>query len=286
MSIGDWLETPSGGKISGYVFGFGASVVIIGALFKIMHWPGASVVLTAGMATEAVLFVVTAFGKPHKSYNWETLFPELMHEPQDMEEQVNLTGAIKGIGGVGGGVSGSGLASVAGSSATGVVGGNIVGAASAMAELPGLSEEDVEKLSKGISNLSATADSLSKLAKAGESAEALSDNIISASIAAAAYASAQNEINTSASALVDSYKGIASTMSSASQTSGNFINIMSDVNKNLSAVSSAYELQVNAINAVSADVTTYKNASVKLAQQVSDLNNVYGNMLNALSVNA
>ena len=59
------------------LYGWGASVVIIGALFKIMHWPGAGIVLTAGMVTEALIFFFSAFEPPLPHYNWSLVFPQL-----------------------------------------------------------------------------------------------------------------------------------------------------------------------------------------------------------------
>ena len=57
--------------------GFGAAIVIVGAMFKIMHWPGASVMLVAGLSTEAALFVMGAFEKPHMDVDWSLVYPEL-----------------------------------------------------------------------------------------------------------------------------------------------------------------------------------------------------------------
>ena len=62
----------------GVVYSIGASVVIVGALFKIMHWPGASIVLVSGMITEAFLFVIGALDKPHPEFNWSNVFPQLL----------------------------------------------------------------------------------------------------------------------------------------------------------------------------------------------------------------
>ena len=59
------------------VYSGGASIVIIGALFKIMHWPFAGTILTIGMMTEALLFGIGIFEKPHAVYNWENVFPQL-----------------------------------------------------------------------------------------------------------------------------------------------------------------------------------------------------------------
>ena len=47
------------------LYGFGAAIVIIGAMFKIMHWPGAGPMLVVGLSTEAVIFFFSAFEPPH-----------------------------------------------------------------------------------------------------------------------------------------------------------------------------------------------------------------------------
>ena len=53
-----WYESYQGKRVTGIVYSVGAAVVIIGALFKILHWPGASAVLMIGMFTEAFLFTI------------------------------------------------------------------------------------------------------------------------------------------------------------------------------------------------------------------------------------
>ena len=60
-----------------YLYGWGAAVVIIGALFKIMHWPGANMMLIAGMGVEGVIFFLSAFEPPHKEWDWSLVYPEL-----------------------------------------------------------------------------------------------------------------------------------------------------------------------------------------------------------------
>jgi len=58
-------------------YGLGAAVVIIGALFKLMHWPGASEMLIAGLGTEALIFGLSAFEPIHKDLDWSLVYPEL-----------------------------------------------------------------------------------------------------------------------------------------------------------------------------------------------------------------
>lgn len=58
------------------LYGIGASVVMVGALFKLTHWPGANVMLTVGLITEAIIFFFSAFEPPHVEPDWSLVFPE------------------------------------------------------------------------------------------------------------------------------------------------------------------------------------------------------------------
>jgi gliding motility-associated protein GldL len=61
------------------LYGWGAAVVILGALFKIEHYPGASYMLAAGLGMEAIIFFFSAFEKPHVEPDWSLVYPELAH---------------------------------------------------------------------------------------------------------------------------------------------------------------------------------------------------------------
>ena len=67
------------------LYGFGAAIVILGALFKLMDWPGAGAMLTIGLSTEAIIFFFSAFEKPHEEPDWSLVYPELayMKDPDD-----------------------------------------------------------------------------------------------------------------------------------------------------------------------------------------------------------
>lgn len=64
-------------KLFNYAYGIGASVVILGALFKIQHWPGGSEMLTIGMVVEAIVFFVSAFDSVEEDLDWTLIYPEL-----------------------------------------------------------------------------------------------------------------------------------------------------------------------------------------------------------------
>jgi len=61
------------------LYGWGAAVVILGALFKIEHLPGASEMLIVGLSLEAIIFFFSAFEKPHTETDWSLVYPELAH---------------------------------------------------------------------------------------------------------------------------------------------------------------------------------------------------------------
>jgi gliding motility-associated protein GldL len=65
------------------LYGIGAAVVILGAMFKILHLPGANEMLVIGLTTEAVIFLFSAFEKPHEEVDWTLVYPELagMEDP-------------------------------------------------------------------------------------------------------------------------------------------------------------------------------------------------------------
>lgn len=60
-----------------FAYGMGAAVVIVGALFKIQHWTGASELLVVGLLTEAFIFALSAFDKPEEDLDWSLVYPEL-----------------------------------------------------------------------------------------------------------------------------------------------------------------------------------------------------------------
>ena len=70
-------QSKSRAKVMNMVYGLGAAVVILGALFKIMHWPFGNEMLIAGLITEALVFTVSAFEPVDEGYDWSLVYPEL-----------------------------------------------------------------------------------------------------------------------------------------------------------------------------------------------------------------
>jgi gliding motility-associated protein GldL len=76
-------------KVMGFLYGMGAAVVIVGALFKLMHWPGAGPMLIVGLLTEAAIFALSAFEPVEHELDWSLVYPELAGgeaKPKDKKE--------------------------------------------------------------------------------------------------------------------------------------------------------------------------------------------------------
>ncbi|MBO4529347.1 MAG: gliding motility protein GldL [Paludibacteraceae bacterium] len=271
-------DNPGYQKFTGLAYGLGASVVIIGALFKIMHWPGAGIVLTIGMCTEAFLFALSAFDKPHKEWNWSLVYPELASEDEE-------TGSNRK----------SGLKKAEEEDNT----------LPQIQEVRKLVNEEMSKLTGGIQRLNETAGQLNSLSSAAAVSEDYTKNLAMASSAAGAFAASQKSLKDSSDSLVSSYQNIAASIGSASQGSKNFADQIDGINKNISTINSVFELQVKSVNeqneamktlasavktieaslnGSAAEAEEYKKQVAILASQLKSLNSVYGNMLNAMTL--
>lgn len=74
--MANFFESKGGKKIMAMAYGLGAAIVILGALFKILHWPYANEMLMLGMGTEAVIFTISAFEPIHEEWDWSLVHPE------------------------------------------------------------------------------------------------------------------------------------------------------------------------------------------------------------------
>ncbi len=263
------------------LYGLGAAVVILGALFKINHYPGADLMLIVGLLTEAVIFFFSAFEPPHVEPDWSLVYPELAgmyedHHTAELEEMM------------GGGSSSSPSQEL-----------------DNMLEEAKIGPELIESLGTGLRNLSDNAANMVDISDAsvasGEYATSVrqaSDNI---SALSESYVTTSNVLNESTEKIAKSAEAI-----DFSQIDGNAFNDeLTKVSTNLSALNSVYELQLQNSNqqAVVFDklgetmtnfltnleqsvVNTekYKVQADELAKNVEALNNVYGNMLNAMNV--
>ncbi|MGE4514942.1 MAG: gliding motility protein GldL, partial [Chryseobacterium sp.] len=181
-----WWNSPTVKRAVGIMYSLGASIVIIGAMGKILHTSWGGAMLGAGMSVEAILFALGIFDKPHEEFDWHKIF--------DFESEAKINGTPSFGGGV---PAGNATAS------SGMVSGNLGEA---------ISESDVQKFNTGIKNLTTTAENLSKMGTVVASTENFSKNLDAASTATQKYVAAQENLNSTSEKLVSSYQGITDGM--------------------------------------------------------------------------
>ena len=283
-----WWNSPEVKQKVGAAYSLGASVVIVGAMFKIQHWTGAGEMLTVGMSVEAILFALGLFDKPHKDYEWHKVFDFEGNEIQSIEDKPsnrNVSGSSSSIG---------------------------------MKSPESLNDEDVVKLSEGIKKLTTTANQFAGLSAVIGSTEEFSKNIDTASKATGKFIQSQESLNGASNKLAASYLGVSTDMEEVVKNTKLYSGKVEDVTKNLSSINSIYEIQLKNIQAqaegltqqteqvrlvsnvletvtnetqkikaatviAAAESEKYKEGTLKLSKQIADLNQVYGNMLNALN---
>jgi hypothetical protein len=104
-----FLSSEKGKRILNFLYSWGASIVIIGALFKLLHLPYANQILFIAMISEACVFFISGFERPSNDYNWEDVFPVLksknpLDRPDFASGGVTADSVVAGsVGNIGGG---------------------------------------------------------------------------------------------------------------------------------------------------------------------------------------
>jgi len=95
MNIGEILKSKRWKVLMGYVYGWGAAVVLIGALFKLQHWDYSGPMLVVGLTTEAFIFFLSAFEPPMEQPDWTRVYPELQDDYELIEQNDDARPNVK-----------------------------------------------------------------------------------------------------------------------------------------------------------------------------------------------
>ena len=282
MGIAEITQSSGWKKFMAKLYGLGASVVIVGALFKIMHWPGAGIMLTVGLLVEAIIFFFSAFEPLHEELDWTLVYPELagMTDPDELdsmkESSTKSTGALERFDDLMGGLG---------------------GIDPTLIQNLGDSFVKLNATAAGISDVSqatsVTAQYVQNMGAAAESVGSLSSSFQQSASGLQQTAVAISNSSQAVSAIADSSKGYSS------QLEG--------MNKNLAALNSVYELQLRSTNdqmqasksvfgdmekmlsdmrATVEETQRFREEMAGLNRNLASLNTVYGNMLSAMNVRA
>ncbi|MDP2115444.1 MAG: gliding motility protein GldL, partial [Bacteroidota bacterium] len=95
MNVGEILKSKKWKVLMGYVYGWGAALVLVGALFKLQHWNHSGIMLTIGLLTEAFIFFISSFEPPMEQPEWSRVYPELLDDYELLETGEDAKSSLK-----------------------------------------------------------------------------------------------------------------------------------------------------------------------------------------------
>ena len=258
------------------IYGIGASVVILGAMFKILHLPGAGAMLGVGLTTEAIIFFLSAFEPPHHDPDWSKVYPELA---EDYEGAAPASRRI----GKGGDQMSQKL--------------------DKMLEQAKIGPELVESLGRGMHRLSDNVSKMNNMGDVGAITKDYADSLKQST-------GVMNEVNKSYDTTLKAMQEMASVsksatadMANSSQNAKEYHTQVQSVTKNLESLNAVYELELQDANShvkamnkfysnltnslesmskATEDAEQFKSEIKQLTSNLANLNTVYGNMLTAM----
>lgn len=248
-------------KFMAKLYGIGAAVVIVGALFKIQHWPLAGELLIVGLSTEALIFFFSAFEPVHEEIDWSLVYPELRTGEPAHE----------------------GIAERSDS-------GSITEQLDGMLEEAKIEPELIESLGDGLRTLSTQANKLSDISDASVATAEYTDSLKDASAKVGALSATYAQASEALTGLTESQAEGASTgehlrrmTTNLESLNGMYETQLKELQTSTEIYSGITELMQNLSESVD-DTKRYKENIAELAKNLSSLNTVYGNMLSAMSM--
>ena len=281
-----WMDSVPGQTFLNYAYSWGASVVILGTLFKLTHLPGANIMLFAGMGTEVFVFFISAFDRPFdKTQEGRDLPTHIDEEEIDREEaeaEAAYNAGVQGSVIIGGGAAGSG-AGVAGSGAGVSGGGTIIiggGAASAAASATAPASEGAAQTVVGgtqtIVGGTQTVVSPEAAQTAAAAAELAANHEVAMQLADA-------QAN-----YLDELKRLTETLQKVSDQSVRLTRDseeMENLNRTLTGICKIYEMQLKGASQQIGTIDQINEQSKRMAEQIEQLNGIYARMIEAMTVN-
>lgn len=263
------------------LYGWGAAVVIVGALFKINHWPGGTIMLIIGMGVETIIFFLSAFEPPHVEFDWTLVYPQLAGmEGEGIEGNEKIDNLTSNNGE---------MVQVANTDP-------LTAKLDQMLEQANITPDLIERLGHGMENLAESANSMSGIASAAASTDKFVSSLDGAAESINNLKHATEAVNT----LTTIYQETAQALTSGDAS---YADEMKKLAGSLASVNAMYEMQLQTSTsqleatkdveeriqammknfADSAEgVLKYKDQVDALSRKVAELNNVYGNMLAAM----
>jgi archaellum component FlaC len=265
-----WMDSPSGQVFMNYAYSWGAAVVVLGALFKLTHIPGANQILFISMITEVLVFFISGFEKTYEKT------PHVEGEGASIVVAGGATlaeGAEVPEGPIV--IGGGGPTVIGGGPVSGVVsGGNI----------------DPDALAAG-TGLSAAAANLAAAGQAAAQAQLALEQIqnggptIDANQIKATDPATVEEAITNYAEVLQELTEVFGRVKKQAERMSTDSEEMENLNRSITGIATVYELQLRNISKQVSTIEQIDEQTRRMAQQIEELNNVYARMINALTIN-
>lgn len=281
-----WMDSVPGQTFLNYAYSWGASVVILGTLFKLTHLPGANIMLFAGMGTEVFVFFISAFDRPFdKTQEGRDLPTHIDEEEIDREEaeaEAAYNAGVQGSVIIGGGAASTG-AGVAGSG-VGVSGGGTIiiggGAASAAASATAPASEGAAQTVAGGTQTVAGGTQTVVSPEAAQTAAAAAELAANHEVAM--------QLADAQANYLDELKRLTETLQKVSDQSVRLTRDseeMENLNRTLTGICKIYEMQLKGASKQIGTIDQINEQSKRMAEQIEQLNGIYARMIEAMTVN-
>lgn len=279
-----WMDSVPGQTFLNYAYSWGASIVILGALFKLTHLPGANFMLFAGMGTEAIVFFLSAFDRPFdKTADGRDI-------PTHVTEEYLETGEVTYGENEGTPVSGGQTIIIGGGSF-----GGGAGVSAASSSVAGSEKgEGAEQIDESVAAAVAPGAGFSEIGAAVAGATMTGGSVAGGSIAGGntAWVAGQQgvtpEMADAQNNYVEELKKLVETLEKVNDQSTRLTRDseeMENLNRTLTGISKVYEMQLKGASQQIGTIDQINEQSRKMAQQIEQLNKIYARMIEAMTVN-
>jgi archaellum component FlaC len=265
-----WLDSVPGQTFMNYAYSWGASIVILGTLFKLTHLPGANFMLFLGMGTEVIVFFIAAFDRPFdKTADGMNLPTHVEDETAEGTEGAEGTAAVQGgVAVAGTGVQGGGGTVIINGGGGGVIGGVV-----------GNGEEAARWEGEPIS-----------FAGGGVAGGVVAGGVVGGGGAGATVpADMADELKDATTNYVDELNRLTEMLQKVSEQSQRLTRDseeMENLNRTLTGISRVYEMQLKSASAQISTIDEINEQTRHMAEQIVELNKIYARMIEAMQVRA
>lgn len=268
-----WLDSVPGQTFLNYAYSWGASIVILGTLFKLTHLPGANIMLYIGMGTEVIVFFISAFDRPFdKTADGKDLPTHAFGEEEAEEGAAGAVGQPAQAAGAGPVVYGGGGTVILGSPSDAVAAASADGAAAA----EGATEGAVASVAQGLQGAS-VAVPLGGMAFVQPQPQVTPE-----------MEEAAKEMEEATANYIDELRNLTEMLAKVSEQSQRLTRDseeMENLNRTLTGICKVYEMQLKGASAQIGTIDQINEQSRRMAEQIAELNAIYSRMIEAMTVN-